>query len=230
LQTTPEKTVIDTLNKLFPITARLYPVPVIGTTNAPIRSLMDSTPVAETTARYYVPNAALRDGSEPGFILHLDNPGIPIHWDLLFGGGAPTTPPYVELPPRERGLASHEDETIFIGMYVFEDVPVGDYILEISRAGYVSRYAEVHVGKGGGSLEHRELILGDVDGDGEVTEEDLRLIEEHAASWSEAGYDPRYDLNADGKVDAADVSAARAFLGFKAAYYSDTKTWVEKYE
>jgi hypothetical protein len=226
-QTTPEKEIIKLLNTQFAVTAKLYPVPALGSTADPIKSVLDSTPLAETQIKHYIPSADLKAGANPGNILHLDNPGIPIHWNLLFGENAPTTPPYIELPLME---TFEEDETTFIGMYVFEDVPEGDYILALSRAGCVSRFAEVHIGATGGSCGHRELILGDVNGDGEVNTEDLRLIGENAASFSDEGYDSRYDLNADGKVDAADISTARAFLGFKAVFYSDTKTWVDKYK
>ena len=55
------------------------------------------------------------------------------------------------------------------------------------------------------------VLLGDVDGDGAVTAEDVAEIEE--AVSEEDDYEPRLDLDSDGLVDGADVALARSLRG-----------------
>ncbi len=52
---------------------------------------------------------------------------------------------------------------------------------------------------------------GDVDGNGRVTVDDLLLVVRHVGR--NAAYDPRYDVNHDGRIDAADVGIVRKQLG-----------------
>jgi len=227
-ESVPARDVITFLNSAFPITATIYPVPKIGTTTNPIASLKDSTPVATTTATYYPISGR---GLNPGYILHLDNPGYPINWNEMFGISAnPFSFPILE--PAERGsTATLPNETSYVGMYSFENVPVGDYILALSRAGYLTRYIKISVAEDGAKIEHRELILGDANDDGEVTADDILLINTKVGtSWSDPDYDPRYDVNSDGKINVTDISATRAYIGFKVTYYTDTQQWLNDYK
>jgi len=214
---------------LFPVTARLYPVPKVGATSDPIRSLLDSTFLFEDTARYYEQGIGKLTSFDPGSLLHLDNPGTLIHWDSLFSSATPTTEPVLDLGAL---LLQGELSSLRpIGLFSFANVPVGDYILVLFRAGYLTRFAEIHVTPESSRLGHRELVPGDANGDGEVRFDDILLIFQNTASWNDdVIYDSRYDMNADGQVNSADISVARAMLGFKVIFYSDTREWLEKYK
>ena len=208
----------------FPLVAELYPVPTRITGINPIDSLKNRVTV--DTAKYYiVTGASLADSS---YILHLNNPGDTINWNIMFGAGTSSPRTFADLPPLD-DVTFPTDKYTQIGMFTFKNVAAGKYILVLSRAGYVTRYSEIDIEEKCYSLGHRELILGDVNGDGEVTTDDMDSIHNHAAIWKDANYDSRYDLNADGKIDVADVSAAKAFLGFKRKYYKDTERWLQKY-
>jgi len=214
----------DFFNSAFPVEVKLYAATATNPT-----AIRSSTPLHETTAQYYPQTGTRTNSFSPGTFLYLDNQGVRIHWDSLFDM-APTayTP-----EPSDLGKWLMDGNLVTtrpIGLFVFEDVPEGDYVLVISRAGYMTRYAEVHVDEAGGSLRHRELVPGDVNDDGVIDDADIQLIISNAtSSWVNEKYNSRYDINSDGRVDGLDVSAARAFVGFKAKFYSDTKEWLEKY-
>ncbi len=61
------------------------------------------------------------------------------------------------------------------------------------------------------------VLQGDADGDGKVSSTDTApLRAAYATSAGEAGFNPRADLNADGVVDAADLTAIRINYGAQA--------------
>jgi len=220
----PGNSTIAALNVNFPVIAELYDTLATPCPD-PIGTLNTRIPIMIDTARYYI--VANMTASDSSYILHITNPGDTITWDSLFNG-APAPHTFANLPPVEKGDPQPADAFTQIGMFAFENVPAGKYILKLSRGGYVTRYAEITVTQSGGSVGHRELILGDVDTNGIIDIRDLEAIHNNGNTWSNA-YDSRYDLNADGKIDAADVSAAKAFLGFKREYYLETKEWLKKY-
>jgi len=215
------------LNVKFPVKARLYNVPPAGTPN-PIDYVKASIAIDSTIAQYYVlpTPPSLADSS---YLLHMNNPGDTIDWHSWLNSITNNPRVFPNLPPIEKGATPPADKYTQIGMFYFEDVPEGDYVLALSRAGYVTRYAQIHITKLGLAVGHKELILGDINDDEEVTASDVDAIHSKASTWSNSGYDSRYDLNSDGKIDATDAAAAKSFIGFKAIFYTDTKKWVDNY-
>ena len=211
------------LNSAFPVIAALYVIPDYTTTSDPIAAIALATPL-------FVDTAVLYNGSPwyggipkyPGNILHSNNPGVEIYWD--------------ELIVRPQGLfvdntALGDGETpeTPIGIYAFVDVPDGKYLLVLSRIGYVTRYAEVTIDNEGGYFGHRELIMGDINKDGKVDDNDMNEILLHYGVYISPVYDPKYDVTSNGRIDTWDVLSVKAHLGFNKRHYSDTRAWLLKY-
>ena len=61
-------------------------------------------------------------------------------------------------------------------------------------------------------------LPGDVNGNGSVGQDDLRLIKTAYGKRSgQTGYDPATDVNQDGRVGCFDLALAKANLGARAA-------------
>ena len=210
-------------NKLFEITAELYAIPVVGSTDDPIAALFNTAPLFDTVVKYY-------DGSVwypgipkyPGEILHTDNPGVPIHWDELFSS----------LPPQSVDTSSLQEGEMPaspVGIYSFKNVPAGDYILVLSRAGYITRFAEITITDESKFLGHRELIPGDMNRNVQLENADISEMKLRFASWNSVLYKSQYDVNADKEVDAMDLFILLQLLKFQVSHYSDTRIWLLKY-
>jgi hypothetical protein len=215
-------------NSAFPVIAALYQVPdyVQYQYTDPILAIAGSMPISVDTAVVYDTARHHEDllmPQHPGSILRNTNSGVPILWDSVHSN----VPGVVH-----SDLLQNQNPNLPLGMYTFNNIPKGKYVLELSRAGYVTRYAEITVaGKDSIFIEHRTLVLGDVNGDGVVDSLDILLIEQNQApSFLLPNYDARYDVNADGKVNGADISAVKSFIGFSKRFYSDTRQWIIKYE
>jgi hypothetical protein len=211
-------------NKLFPVTAALYAIPVVGSTDDPVGSILNTAPLFTAKVKHYDGSVWYPDIPKyPGEILRTNNPGIPIHWDELVN---PSTIP----PVNTATLAAAGDlPDAFIGIYSFENVPPGDYILVLSRSGYVSRFSEITILAEGGFLGHRELVLGDVNWNMQVENVDVSDIKQRFSIFANPDYKARYDINADRKVDAQDVSSVNRVTGFSVIHYSDSRTWILRY-
>ncbi|MDL2315358.1 hypothetical protein LJC16_03760, partial [Bacteroidales bacterium OttesenSCG-928-C19] len=166
----------DEFNKLFVVTANLYALP---TAPNPFVELASSTPL-------YIDTLVLYDGSihvpgtplNPGTIGLTNNPGVPISWNMV---GKPIGT--IDNTELTEGQVPESN----IGMYSFEGVPIGDYLLVISRAGYLTRYAKITV-SGDATLGHRELLCGDVNSDNFVTISDLSLLNANKYSYPSTNY------------------------------------------
>jgi hypothetical protein len=211
-------------NKLFPVTAELYAIPVEGSTDDPLRSILNTAPLFSAKAKYY-------DGTVwypgipkyPGEILRTNNPGIPIYWNELVHSS-------LIFPVDSTSLVAEGDlPDASIGIYSFENVPPGDYILVLSRSGYVSRFSEITILSEGGFLGHRELVVGDVNWNIQVEHVDVSDIKQKFSIFPNPDYKARYDINADRKVDAQDVSSVNKVTGFSIIHYSDSRTWILRY-
>jgi uncharacterized protein YcgL (UPF0745 family) len=208
-------------NELFPVSVKLFAVPQKDGTN-PIVSIITSDALYTTRATYY-------DGSvyipgtpkNPGQIGRTDNPGETIDWtDIGKTLGTPDNTPVtglgdVPVPP--------------VGMYKFENVVPGEYILEIYRQGYVIRWAKIKIDEDGMSLGHRELIAGDVNDDLVVDMSDLSNTNSKNANRFDANYDPRYDLNGDGNVDFEDIQIIMNNFDAYIGTYQETMDWASGY-
>jgi hypothetical protein len=196
---------------LFPVLARLYDAELL--LEGP-ETILLSEPLHIDTARYYegtkfVPNTP----KYPGFLGRLENPGVDINWEALeFTRGTVDDTP----------LLKGEKPQLPIGLYRFNNVKKGDYVLVLSRAGYVTRFAKITVGNDSEFLEHRELIPGDVSNDLMVDVSDLSTLNSMFSNFGDPKYDPKYDLNGDLKIDMADLSIIKVYLQFHFGIYEDT--------
>ena len=209
-------------NNLFPVTARLYALPA-GNAHDPIKEIFKTQPLFEATAKYY-------DGSQwydgipknPGTIATPNNAGIPIFWDELTDVSS--------LPPvQDTAVAAGELPQSPVGIYTFEDVPAGNYILVLSREGYITRFAEVTVGGQNSFLGHRELVLGDVNKKLQTENADASRIKAFLGAIRVLNYYPEHDMNADGIIDAEDLSLTKCLIGFGMVLYHDTRAWILKF-
>ena len=207
-------------NSLFTVTARLYAVPQ-GPGN-PILALHKSDPLHETRAVYYdgsvhVSTAPLK----PGKIGLTNNPGVPIYWEEL--GKIQETVDTTKL--HDRGVLPNKP----IGLYTFDDVEGGSYILALSAPGFVTRYAKIEVARDE-SLHHRELISGDLNNDGLIDQRDATWGNAKLSSYPGDKYKLLYDINKDRKGDALDIELiSKTYFGFMSTFYKDTREWIFGY-
>lgn len=203
---------------LFPLTAALYTVP--NGDMDPLDEILSAEPLFTDTAIYY-------DGSEfipgtpanPGQIGRTNNPGALINWTAIgkIAGETDTT------TLRKGELPSSD-----IGIYTFDKIPDGNYILVLSRNGFVKRFVKITV-NGDTMLEHRELIPGDMNGDLVVDMYDISVINTKASQYGSPLYHPKYDLNADGRINDMDGSLVLFYVGFSIDLYDDTLQWLFGY-
>lgn len=95
----------------------------------------------------------------------------------------------------------------------FSDVAIVNGVFD--EVGSCNPQIEVEMGCFGttvhfGSFSPPAVPCGDVDGDGRVTVQDLLLVVSHTARKN---YDARYDVNHDGRINAADAGIVRKQLG-----------------
>jgi hypothetical protein len=148
-----------------------------------------------------------------------NNPGKPINWALknIFTPGTPS----------DLVLTSvNKCTTVPIGKYRFEDVPPGNYILEISRLGFLPRYGKITVDKSE-YLGHREIFGGDVNGDLVINERDLSTMPAKVGRYQTPPYNPNFDLIGSKGVSLGDVAVIRFNLGATTSIYQETDDWLK---
>jgi hypothetical protein len=208
-------------DKQFVTMAKLYDVPP-STIVSKIEYVRKQVPVRVAVVTYYdcgsvlethIPEAPLK----PGIVGQTDNPGLPIRW----GDIGVTNPGPID--DTEAGI---ECPTATIGKYIFEDVASGDYVLEITRQGFLSRYAVITISSSS-YLGHREILGGDVNGDLLIKENDL------TTTYPKTGriyglplYNWKYDFDGDGKINNSDLQVIRTNLGAERTIYQETKDWI----
>jgi len=204
---------------LFPVIVKLHAVPIgTGKFFDPLVAIKRSRALHTTIATYYDgTNYIPGTPKNPGTIGATNNPGELINWKNYLGktqGAVDDTP-----------VTGHGDiPTAPVGMYKFENVVPGQYVLEISRKGFISRYFSFSVD------DHKELLAGDVNGDETVGILDLSIIRtKQPAIYGTPGYDPRFDLNGDGVINSRDNSIIFNNMGANPEIYQDTKEWIESY-
>jgi hypothetical protein len=208
-------------NDLFPVNVKLYAVPPKNGSN-PIEVILNSDALYSTRATYYdgsvyIPNTP----KYPGAIGATDNPGIKIDWtDIGKTSGTPNDTPVT-------GIG--DVPVTPVGMYKFENVIPGEYILEIYRQGFIIRWAKITINEDGMSLGHRELIAGDVNDDFVVDMSDLSNTNTKLSTYPSPLYNPKYDLNGDGNIDNEDIQIIinnyNAYIGT----YEETLNWASSY-
>jgi len=211
-----------TFNNMFVVTARLYAVPPVGKNVNPLKALHKSKPIKETKAVFY-------DGTifvattprHPGYTDSINNPGLPINWSAL--GYTQETVNNATVT-REHNIPEKP-----VGLFTFENVKEGDYILKLSSPGFVSRYAKIHV-DGNTSLGHRELIPGDFNNDGLVDQRDITANNARNSFFPNENYDIKYDTNRDRLVDINDIKLlVNRYYGFTLFLYEETWAWIKEY-
>ncbi|MCL2510769.1 MAG: hypothetical protein FWF09_01825, partial [Bacteroidales bacterium] len=144
----------EAFDNQFVTTAKLYKVPPTNVIDK-LGYIRKQTPIQTTLVTYYdcnVDKPIIGAPKNPGIIGNTNNPGLPIRWtDHETSNTATTT-------------ATDKCTDLPIGKYIFTDIAPGDYLLEISRQGFLVRYGVITV-TGNDYLGHRELIAGDVNGD-----------------------------------------------------------------
>lgn len=199
-------------NALFPVVVSLYELPSSGdTTPVKIQNyLMNATPVVSTLALNYVPGdptTPFFNGipKNPGDLGLLNNPGLEIDFSAI--GKVRGTP-----DPRTLQNDSDIPEGI-IGVYYFNDVPNGNYIIRVYRAGFLPRYGYVEIHKDT-VLGHRELIPGDVNYTNTVDGADYSFSINNRYTHPHPNYAPRFDFDGNGRIESShDIQLIRFFFG-----------------
>lgn len=214
------KTNNNEFDNLFEVTAALYSVPHIEVED-PIDVIFNDQALYSSKAIYY-------DGSifvagtpkNPGDISLTNNPGEPINWALLGK----------TVDEIDDTLLTEEDNnpTNPIGVYTFENVSPGEYILVLSRPGYLTRFTKISV-YSDGVLGHRELLLGDVDDNLIVNSYDLSKVNSKSSLFPGVNYESKYDMNANGEINPQDISLLLFYLGSHIELYIDTAIWLSEY-
>jgi hypothetical protein len=235
----PETTVMGTVfpfvhwnmeefDSLFPITVNLKLVPN-PRSGDPLRDLKIGPSLYSTEATYY-------DGSvfvpyspkSPGMVGALNNYGLLVNWiDAIYVQGSDPVTNILE----ENGIPVTINGST-LGLYKIEHVKKGDYILEIKREGFVTRWAKIKV-DADAEVEyfgHRELVAGDIDDNytvnvTDVALEKLQIGGNYVAPHTH--YESKYDLNADGQVNLLDFNLILKFTGFWFYHYQETKEWLD---
>ncbi|MCL2040429.1 MAG: hypothetical protein FWG84_00115 [Bacteroidales bacterium] len=212
-------TVDDAFNTDVVVLAKLYTPPPPLTLDK-IGYIRKQTPLLTIRALYYdcnVDDVIVGAPKHPGIIGNLNNPGLSIKWsDIGKISGVPNT---AKLTLADRC------PTAPLGWFILEDIAPDEYILEISRQGFLTRYAEVHI-TDNAYLEHRELVGGDVNGDMKIDEKDYSAIRSKEGFIGNGNYDLRYDLTGDKGINSADFNVIRINFGAHNTIYQETKEWV----
>lgn len=201
---------------LFPVTVGLYSVPPSGVGD-PIDAILYGKPLYSTQAINYDGSIFVEGTPKyPGEIRSANNPGLPISWERI---------------GRERGTVNNtllmEGETPEkpVGLYQFENIEAGDYILMLSRPGFIPRFAQIKISLDG-VLGHRELIAGDANGNMEIDAHDIGDLFNRYTIYGNSRYKPKYDMNANGEVGEWDVSVIYYNMGASMLLYKDTEEWL----
>ena len=208
----------EDFDTLFTIIAKLYTVPQCEKGKNPIKSLLQNAPVKETKVVYYdgtifVPTTPLH----PGSIGSVNNPGLPINWTHL-----KKTQGYIDNEKVTPGVIPDKP----VGIYRFDDVEEGWYILMLWSPGFAFRFAKIEVNSNT-SLGHRELIPGDINADGLIDHRDLGIANGMWSSFPEKKYKIWNDLNKDRVVDLYDsMLIIESYGGFSILFYEETWDWM----
>jgi hypothetical protein len=210
-------------NRLFPVIIKLTAVPPpclppLGMVHR--LPALDSDSAIYYTGQTFVPSTP----KNPGVIGNLNNPGEPIRWadKMHMIPPGPADPLKVE---------EGEVPSAPVGLFTFEDVAPGWYLLHITRRGFLSRFVRIYVDPiEGFQSRHWELLAGDVNGNLRIDGLDLSAVRGNISEWDfnnpNNGYIPWHDLNADGVVNVSqDMRLVQSNIGVDTEIYADTYDW-----
>jgi hypothetical protein len=208
----------DEFNALFPVIVKLTALPAAG---------INLLGLALRMPTLYAASAVYYDGSiyvpgtpkHPGMIGLQNNPGERIRW-LEVLGKAPGIPDNTPVS----GTGDVPDAPV--GLFTFTNVVPGDYLLHVTRKGYLTRFAKITVNNNI-VIGHRELLAGDVNGDIIINGLDLSAVRGRISYIGLPDYTPWFDLNADGSVDyEGDMLLILSNIGANVTIYEDTNNWL----
>jgi hypothetical protein len=213
----------DEFDSNFEITVNLHKVPEKGTGLDPVETILfNSTPIYTTTAIYYdgtifVPGTP----KYPGAMGETSNPGLPIDWEQI--GLTPGT-------QNTETLEKGEKPGTPIGLFKFENVKPDEYIIEVSRDGFLVRLGKVEIYDNTTYLNHREILAGDVNIDYMIDPLDINQLKPNFGDTSSPKYKYMHDFNGDGAVGPADLDILIFNLNALMGIYEETLNWASEYE
>ena len=105
----------------------------------------------------------------------------------------------------------------------FANVTNGNYVIIVSRAGFMERAISVTVSGGNVSLGDKPLIPGDIFVDGIIDGSDTEMMFASIGfSYEDLGYNSSLDVNLDGIVDGTDSELLLVNLGYNIGFYGET--------
>ena len=209
-----------TYDDKFETMVKLYDVPPIVVIDR-IGFIRKQIPLQTEIVTYYdctVDEPIVGAPKHPGTMGATNNPGLPIRWrDLSVTN--PGKPNEDIITKTEKCPSSN------IGKFSLENVPAGNYVIEISRHGFLTRYGIITV-TGDMYSGHRELLGGDVNGDLMINEKDLSVIRTKMSSYGSTMYESKYDLTGSKSINTSDINIIRINNGAYATIYQETTDFV----
>jgi hypothetical protein len=113
-----------------------------------------------------------------------------------------------------------------VGMYTFTNIVPGEYILEVLRPGFLTRWGKITINEDGMTLGHREIIAGDFNGDYAIRLNDISILNANYADKNNARYNATFDVDGSLDVGADDVGILIFNLGAFLNIYLETEEWI----
>jgi hypothetical protein len=199
----------------FVTMAKLYLLPPTTVADK-IGYLRKQAPMRQVQVERYdcaVDPAIVGAPKHPGTISSINNPGLPIRWNVLgytLGTVNNDKLSLIEKCPDKE-----------IGRFTFTDIAPGTYAIEISRQGFLPRYGAIVI-NGSNYLEHRELVGGDLNGDLTINEKDLSALSTRKTNYGTSSYAWKYDLDGDAQTGNNEQNIIRINLGAIITIYQET--------
>jgi hypothetical protein len=211
----------NTFDEDFVVTARLYSKPPDAVLDKLGYVLKQSVVIQTKQVKYYdCTKDAVIIGAprNPGVIGSPSNPGLPMNWSEI-GNTSVTPTVYPTLTP------TNPCTIVPIGWFEFEDITPNDYIIEISRQGFVTRYGVVQI-YSDAYLGHREILGGDLNKDMFISEKDVIAIRSKMGKYGDKNYSWTYNLNGDDFINSADIGIINVNFGAHSTIYQETECWL----
>jgi hypothetical protein len=208
----------DDYDEMFVTTAKLYALPPSNILDK-MGYIRKQTPLQTVQVTYYdcnIDDIMVGAPLNPGIIGSINNPGLPIQWNQL--GYTPTGADPAVLSLSEPCPSDP------IGKYKFEEIAPGEYVIEISRKGFLTRYGVIEV-SGDDYLGHREILGGDVNGDATINAKDVTTTTPKITLYKTPLYNAIYDIIGDKRVSTGDISVIQVNLGAFSTIYLETENF-----